>query len=258
MHGETRLANPDADAKAFALKFKLALWEVDVKKKGSNSGGNLGEVDLSFLSGTDGEERSGEESDSSEEGMKAITDDLARQKQVSPPSSPKENRYLAGFMKSLDKQPPDAQAKQALDKDPISLFSPLEQAENSTSAKKQGRRTGDVPGHGGSMSVQHGSPSLDPPDDAPVANRRSAADVIRKGSSLSLSQTTDAERMNFVAPSQVDSSSGTLMLDKPGEEQSSMEKALALFQLGSKCQNCSSVSRLHDKQGTGHTVQHRS
>ncbi len=65
MYGETRAAIPDADEKAFALKYKLALWEADVKKKGSNSGDNLGKVDLSSLSETDDEENSGEDSDSS-------------------------------------------------------------------------------------------------------------------------------------------------------------------------------------------------
>ena len=60
----------------------------------------------------------------------------------------------------------DALAKQALDKDPISLFSSHDQAEDAALAKKHGQRTGDVQGHGGSMSVQHGSSSLDPPDDA--------------------------------------------------------------------------------------------
>jgi hypothetical protein len=162
VYDETRAAIPDSDAKAFALKYKLALWEADVKKMGSNPGGNLGNVDLSSLSETDDEEDSGEDTDSSDDGMKVIADDLERQKKVSPPSSPKENRYLVGFMKSSDKQPQDAQAKQALDKDPISLFSPLEQAVNEASAKKQGQRTGDVTGHGGSMSVQHGSFPLSP------------------------------------------------------------------------------------------------
>ncbi len=166
------------------------------------------------------------------DGIKAIRDDLVRQRQISPPRSPKENRFLPGFMKSPDKQPQDAQAKQALDKDSIFLISLLEQAGNGSSAKKQGQRTGDVPGHGGSMSVQLGSPSLDPPDDAHAADLRSAAEVIRKGSSLFLSQDADSERINFVAPSQVDSSSGTLMSDKPEEGQSSMERALALFQAG--------------------------
>ncbi len=80
MYDETRAANPDAYAKAFALKHKLALWETDVKKKGSNPGGNLGKVDLSSLSETHDEKNSGEKSDSSEGGMKAIADDLERQK----------------------------------------------------------------------------------------------------------------------------------------------------------------------------------
>jgi hypothetical protein len=61
-------------------------------------------VDLSLFSGTDVEENSGEDSDSSEDGMKAIRDDLERQKQVSPPSSPMQNKYLTGFMRSPDKQ----------------------------------------------------------------------------------------------------------------------------------------------------------
>ena len=211
------------------------MWDADVKKKGSNPGGNLGKVDLSSLSETDDEEDSGEDSNSSEDGRKAIADDLVRQRQVSPPSSPKENRFLAGFMKPSDKQPPDAQAKQALDKDPISLFSPLEQAVNEASAKKHGQRTGDVPGHGGSMSVQHGSSSLDSPDDAHEASLRSAANVIRNGTSLSLSQAPSAERNNFVAPSQVDGRRGTLMTDKPLEEQSTMSRALALFRTGGMC-----------------------
>ncbi len=103
-------------------------------------------------------------------------------------------------MKPSDKQPPDVQAKQALDKDPISLFSSLEQAVNEASAKKHDQRTGDVPGHGGSMSVQHVSSSLYPPVAAHEANLRSAADVIRNGTSLSFSQATAAERNNFVAP----------------------------------------------------------
>jgi hypothetical protein len=107
--------------------------------------------------------------------------------------------------------------KQALDKDSISLFSPLDQAEDVALVKKRGQRTGDVPGHGGSMSVQHGSSSLDPPDDALAADLRSAAAVIKNGAFLSPSQAPLAERNNFVAPSQVDGSRGTLMTDKPLE-----------------------------------------
>ncbi len=107
------------------LKYKLALWEADVKKKGGNPGRHLGNVDLSSLDDTDDEEDSAEDSNSSDDGMRAIRDDLEKQRKVSSPSSPKENRFLAGFMKSSDKQSLDALAKQALDKDPISLFYPI-------------------------------------------------------------------------------------------------------------------------------------
>ncbi len=107
-------------------------------------------------------------------------------------------------MKSSDKQQPDAQAKQALDKDPISLPSPLKQAENRASAKKQGQKTGDVTGHGGSMSVQHGSPFLDSLDSTHIADMQSTADAIGNGSSLSLPQSTDAIGNNSDAFPQVD------------------------------------------------------
>ncbi len=84
------------------------------------------------------------------------------------------------------------------------------------------------------MSVQHGSSSLDPPDDTLAADLRSAAAVIKNGAFLSPSQAPLAERNNFVAPSQVDGSRsrGTLMTDKPLEEQSTMSRALALFRTG--------------------------
>jgi hypothetical protein len=137
--------------------------------------------------------------------MKAIRDDLAKQSQVNPPSSPKENRFLAGFMKSSEKHQQDAQAKLALDKDPISLISLLEQAARDLSSSEQGQRTGCISGHGGSMSVQHGSVPLDPSDDALEKDRRFATEVIRSGASLSSSQAPLKERNNFVAPSQVNS-----------------------------------------------------
>ncbi len=86
-----------------------------------------------------------------------------RQKQVPSSTSPLENQYLAGFMTSPDKPQPDSQAKQALDKDPFSLISPLKQAGSITSAEEQVQRAGDVTGHGGSMSAHHGSPSFDLP-----------------------------------------------------------------------------------------------
>ncbi len=76
MFEETKRANPGADTKAFNLAYKIALWKEDVKKKGNNPGGNSGAVDRSLLSGTDVEGNSGEDSDSSEDGMTAIRDDL--------------------------------------------------------------------------------------------------------------------------------------------------------------------------------------
>jgi hypothetical protein len=145
-------------------------------------------VDLSLLSGTDADDVNEEDSDASEDKTKELKDDPERRNQVTPPSFPLQNKYLAGFMKSPDNQQADAQTRQALDKDPVSLSSSQKQAENCSSAKKQDQRTGDVTGHGGSMSVQHGSPSLDPLDVAHLANLQSVADVIRNGSSLSLSQ----------------------------------------------------------------------
>jgi hypothetical protein len=36
VRAETRAANPGADEKEFALKYKLDLWAVDVKKRAAN------------------------------------------------------------------------------------------------------------------------------------------------------------------------------------------------------------------------------
>jgi hypothetical protein len=80
--------------------------------------------------------------------------------------------------------------------------------------------------------VQHGSSSLDPPDNALAADLRSAAAVIKNGALLSPSQAPLAERNSIVAPSQVAGSRGVLMTDKPLEEQSTMSRALALFRTG--------------------------
>ena len=140
--------------------------------------------------------------------MRAIRDDLARQKQVNPPSSPKENRFLAGFMKPSQQHQQQEQAKQALDKDPISLVPPFEQAANESSSNEPGQRTGDVPGHGSSVAVQHGSSSLDLSDDDHDKDLRLATDVIRNGTSLLPSQASSAERNNLVAPSQVGDPTG--------------------------------------------------
>jgi hypothetical protein len=151
---EAKDANPGVVGEDFVVAYRNALLKAGIEKWGTNHGGSLGQVDLSILSGIDVEDDAGEDSASSEDGMNAIRKDLERQKQVSPPTSPKENRYLTGFMRSSDKQQAVAQAKQALDEDSISLPSSFKQAGNGSSAEKQGQRTGDVTGHGGSMSVQ--------------------------------------------------------------------------------------------------------
>ena len=54
------------------------------------------------------------------------------------------------------------------------------------------------------MSAQHGSPSLDSLDNAHLADMQSAADAIRNGSFLSLSQSTEAIGNNADASPQVD------------------------------------------------------
>jgi hypothetical protein len=220
-------------------------------KQGSRRGGtNLGEVDLSLHSGTDAEENNGEDSDASENNTKALRDDLERRNQVTPPSSPLQNKYLTGLMKSPEKRLADAQAKQALDEDPIySLSSSQNQVRSSLSALKAKSRAGDVTEHGGSMSAQHGSPSLNLLDIALLANLQSAADVIRNGFSLSLSQVTEAKGINFNAPSQVDCPSGTLMSDKPRDRQRNMKEALVLFQKnGSKTPLPPLLQRYKDQQ----------
>jgi hypothetical protein len=121
----TKLANPDADSKTFRKTYRIALWKVDNLKRGINPGDNWEAVDFSSFPDTDSEDSSGESSTSSEDGMQVIREDLLRQKQFPSSSSPLENKYLAGFMKSPDKPQPDAQAKQVLDKHSLSLISPL-------------------------------------------------------------------------------------------------------------------------------------
>jgi hypothetical protein len=125
--------------------------------KGINPGSSLGAVDIISLSSeTDDEGDSGEDSDSSHDGMQVISNDLLRQRQVSPPTSPLQNKFLAGFMKSPDKPQTDAQVKQALDEDPFSLTPSFKQAEDSSLNRKQGQKTGNVTGHGGSVPAQRG------------------------------------------------------------------------------------------------------
>ena len=202
---EIDAGTPNTDSRVLHEKYRIALWEAEVRKNGGKPGTNLGKVDLTSPSTTNDEEDRGEDSDSSDDNMKAIRDDLARQRQVSSPSSPKENRFLAGFMKPSERHQQDVQAEKALDKDPISFISPLDQAAKDLALNEQGQRTGCISGHGGSMSVQHGSVPLDPSDDILEKDRRFATEVIRNGTSLSSSQAPLKARNNFVAPSQVDS-----------------------------------------------------
>ena len=49
----TKLANPNADHKAFILAYKIALWKADSQKRGVNQGNNLGSVDISLSSETE-------------------------------------------------------------------------------------------------------------------------------------------------------------------------------------------------------------
>ncbi len=85
----TKLANPNADQKAFSVAYGIALWKAENQKRGINPGSNLDAVDISFSSETDDKNNSGEDSDSSEDGMQVIRNDLLRQRQVSSPSSKK-------------------------------------------------------------------------------------------------------------------------------------------------------------------------
>ena len=123
MFEATKLANPDADATAFNKAYKIALWKADSLKKGINPEQSWEAVDFSPVSDTYSEDSGQESSSSSEDGLEVIRKDLLRQKQVTSSSSPSENKYLAGFMRSPDKSQPDAQAKRALEKDPFSLIS---------------------------------------------------------------------------------------------------------------------------------------
>jgi hypothetical protein len=61
--------------------------------------------EISLLSDTDGEEGSVHDSVASEEVAANRMDDMEMQwPKVSPPSSPKQNEFLTGLMKSPDKQ----------------------------------------------------------------------------------------------------------------------------------------------------------
>ena len=51
----TKQANPNADHKAFNEAYGIALWKADNQKRGINSGGSFGAVDISLSSETDDE-----------------------------------------------------------------------------------------------------------------------------------------------------------------------------------------------------------
>ncbi len=121
MFAATKLANPNVDHKAFNVAYGIALWKAENQKRGSNLGSNMDAVDISFSSETDDQKNSGGDSDSSEDGMQVIRNDFLRQRQVFPPSSPKENQFLAGLMKTPSKLQLGEQSKPALDKEPLSL-----------------------------------------------------------------------------------------------------------------------------------------
>ncbi len=104
----TKLENPDADTEAFNKAYKIAMWKADSLKRGINPGQNWEAVDFSPFSDTDSEDSDGESSTSSEDGRQVIRKDLLRQRQVPSSTSPLENKYLAGFMRSPDKPQPDA------------------------------------------------------------------------------------------------------------------------------------------------------
>jgi hypothetical protein len=138
--------------------------------------------------------------------MQAIRNDLLRQEQVSPPSSPGQNLFLTGFMKSPPKLQLEEQPRLAPDKESLSPVSPTKQAKSDLLEANQGHKTGDVTGHGGSVSASLGLSSLVFLDNEHQLDRQTAADTIRNGSLLSLPQPTGATGINSVASPQVETS----------------------------------------------------
>ncbi len=112
---EARIANPDASAKDMALAYRIALLKVGVKKGGTN----LGEVDLSLFSETDGEENGEDDSDASEDKTKALRKDVQRRNQVSPPSSPEQNEYLNHLMKLPEMRQAEARIRTLFPSTPL-------------------------------------------------------------------------------------------------------------------------------------------
>ncbi len=129
-------------------------------------------MDISFSSETDDKGDCGEDSDSSEDGMQVIRDDLVRQGQVSPPPSPKENRFLTSLMKSPPKLQLEEQSRQDMDKEPLSLIPPKNQARLDSAVENLGCKTGEVAGQGGSVSASLGLSSLFSVDNAVKVNNK--------------------------------------------------------------------------------------
>jgi hypothetical protein len=109
-------------------------------------------------------------------------------------------------MKSPPKLQLEEQSRPALDKEPLSPDSPTKQAKSDSVDANQGHKTGDVTGHGGSVFASLGLSSLAFLDNAHQLDRQTAADTIRNGSLLSLSQHTEATGNNSVASPQVETS----------------------------------------------------
>ena len=141
--------------RSFNKAYKIALWKADSLKKGINPDQNWEAVDFSPISETYSEDSGQESSTSLEGGIQGSRKDTERQKQRA--LSPVENEYLAGLKKSSNKTQADSPAKQALDKDSLSLASPFKRVGNKSPAENQQRRAGDVTGHGGSVSAHHGT-----------------------------------------------------------------------------------------------------
>jgi hypothetical protein len=74
----TKLVNPNVNRKVFDVAYGIALWKADNQKRGINPGGSLDAVDISLSSETDDKNDSGEDSDSSEDGIQVIRNDLLR------------------------------------------------------------------------------------------------------------------------------------------------------------------------------------
>ncbi len=131
---------------------------------------------------------------------------MLRQEQVSPLSSPKANRFLASLMKSPPKLQLEERSRPALDKEPLSLVTPTKQAKSNSADANQGHQTDNVTGQGVSESASLGLSSLVSLDKEHQLDRQTAADTIRNGSLLSLSQHTEATGNNSVASPQVETS----------------------------------------------------